>query len=521
MVEVSRREVLSGTGKLAVAARVGAGLARPASSPRQALRPDTATQLRSAARPRAVARPRPPDWAALRRRLRGPLLRPGDTGYTVSSVPYNKRYAGVRPAGVALCADAADVATAVGWARHYGVPFAARSGGHSYGGYSASRGLIISVARMNSVRVDPRSMTVTLGAGTRNRDLYAGLEGSNVAVPSGRCPTVGVSGLLLGGGFGFSSRHLGLTCDHLLDTEIVTASGAVLQVGPQSHPGLFWACRGGGGGNFGINTRYTLRAVPVGSVSVYWLEWPWPQAGDALEAVLTLMASAPDTLSCRVGLGVSGGGPVTGGTAQRSASALGLYFGPSHELAELLSPVLDAAWPSYQLIEDSTYLEAQAILAHNVPFDRFASKSRFLRRPLPGTGIETAIRWLERWPGSSNPGGGGVTLFAWGGAIGRVSPAATAFVHRDAGFLMDNETTWTAKDGPRVVAANLDWVEGIYRALAPYGTRQAYQNFIDPALTDWKTAYYGENLDRLMRVKRRYDPDDAFRFAQSIPEGRQ
>jgi FAD/FMN-containing dehydrogenase len=86
---------------------------------------------------------------------------------------------------------------------------------------------------------------------------------------------------------------------------------------------------------------------------------------------------------------------------------------------------------------------------------------------------------------------------------------------------MDNETTWTAKDGPRVVAANLDWVEGICRALAPYGTRQAYQNFIDPALTDWKTAYYGENLDRLMRVKRRYDPDDAFRFAQSIPEGRQ
>jgi len=153
-----------------------------------------------------------------------------------------------------------------------------------------------------------------------------------------------------------------------------------------------------------------------------------------------------------------------------------------------------------------------------VPFDRFASKSRFLPRPLPGRGIETAIRWLERWPGSSNPGGAGVTIFAWGGAINRVAPAATAFVHRDAAFLMDCETTWTARDDQRVVCAGLDWVQGIYGALARYGQRQAYQNFIDPALRDWRAAYYGENLPRLIRVKHRYDPDDAFRFAQSIPE---
>jgi FAD/FMN-containing dehydrogenase len=501
MSNISRREVLGGTGRLAIAAGVGAagagaGLGRVTSRPR---RPG-------------------PDWAALSRQLRGRLLRPGDAGYATAGLPYNRRYAGIRPGGVAMCADAADAATALLWARRNNVPFAARSGGHSYGGYCASRGLVISLARMNSVRVDGDAMTITVGAGARNRDLYAGLARTGVAAPSGRCPTVGISGLLLGGGFGFSSRHLGLTCDQLLDTEVVTASGAVLQVSPRSHPDLFWACQGGGGGNFGINTGYTLRASPVSDVSVYRIEWPWRHAAAALDAVLGLMSAAPGTLSCRVGLDVHGGGPATGGTARRGVSALGLYFGPSQELAGLLAPVLAAAWPSEQLIEDRGYVAAQGVLAHNVPFDRFASKSRFLASALPGAGIETAIRWIERWPGSSNPGGAGMTLFAWGGRISTVAPADTAFAHRDAAFLMDTETTWTARDSPRVVAAGLDWLDGIYQALGPFGTGQAYQNFIDPALADWKAAYYGANLGRLTQVKRRYDPDRVFRFAQAIPE---
>jgi hypothetical protein len=153
-----------------------------------------------------------------------------------------------------------------------------------------------------------------------------------------------------------------------------------------------------------------------------------------------------------------------------------------------------------------------------VPSGRFASRSRFLNRALPAAGIGTAIRWVERWPGSSNPGGGGMTLFAWGGRISQVRPAATAFVHRDAAFLMDTETSWTARDSPRVVSANLDWLDGIYGALRPFATPEAYQNFIDPALADWQHAYYGANLPRLKQVKRDWDPDRVFRFPQAIPD---
>jgi FAD/FMN-containing dehydrogenase len=501
--DIGRREALGTAGKLAIAAGIGTRL--------------VGAKTRAGRAGTAGARRLQPDWGMLASRLHGRLLRPGDRGYVTAGLPYNRRYAAVRPAGVALCADVTDVRTALAWARHYGLPFTARSGGHSYGGYSASRGLVISLARMNSVQVDRDSLTITLGPGALNRDLYAGLAGTGVAAPSGRCPTVAISGLLLGGGFGFSSRHLGLTCDQLLETEVVTASGALLRVSPQSHPDLFWACQGGGGGNFGINTRFVLRAAPVGGVSVYRLEWDWQHAAAVLGAVLDLMPTAPHSMSCRVGLDVTGGGPVAGGTPRRGVSALGLFFGPAAELTELLQPVLKAARPSDQLIEDRTFVQAAALLAREVPKGSFTSKSRYLDRPLPAAGIDTAVEWVERWPGSSNASGAGATLFAWGGKISERAPTAAAFVHRGAAFLMDNEATWLNRDSARVISANLDWAAGMYAALAPYGNGQAYQNFIDPALPGWEAAYYGQNLHRLMEVKRRYDPDGVFRFAQAIP----
>jgi FAD/FMN-containing dehydrogenase len=496
MGEMSRRAMLGGTGKLALAAGAGASA-------------------------RAVSRPRgrrPPDWDRLAGRLRGRLLRPGDRGYAAASTPYNRRYAEIHPAGVALCADAADVAACLTWAQQEHVPFTARSGGHSYGGYSTSRGLIISLAPMRTVHVDERAGTITVGGGARNLDVYAGLTGSHLALPAGRCPTVGLSGLLLGGGFGFSSRHLGLTCDKLLETEVVTAAGEVLQVSPREHADLFWASQGGGGGNFGISTRHTLQGTPVGGVCVYELTWDWTRAAAALEAVQSLMGAAPAELSCRVGLDVAGGGPATGGTPQRNVTALGMFFGSGRELAALLDPVLTAAWPAQQQIDERSYLGAVRQLAHNVPSGRFAATSLFLDDALPQAALASAIRWLERWPGSSNPGGAGLTLFAWGGQIGQVSPAATAFVHRGAAFLSDAETSWTSRDSDRVVAAGLDWLAGLAASLAPFGNGQAYQNFIDPSLRDWRRAYYGPNLARLTRVKHRYDPDNAFRFAQSVPE---
>lgn len=195
-------------------------------------------------------------WQELRRRLKGSLVLPGNAGYAQLRLPFNRRYASVQPSAIAVCAGSADVREALLWAGEHGVPIAARAGGHSYGGYSVTPGLIIDVSRLNRVDVDETDATVRVGPGARNTNVYNGLQPHSVAISAGRCPTVGISGLTLGGGFGFSSRRLGLTSDSLLETEIVTASGEVLTCSADSHPDLFWACRGGGGGNFGINTSF-------------------------------------------------------------------------------------------------------------------------------------------------------------------------------------------------------------------------------------------------------------------------
>ena len=189
---------------------------------------------------------------------------------------------------------------------------------------------------------------------------------------------------------------------------------------------------------------------------MYRLEWPWRAAAAALDAMQTLMDGAPDTLSCRVGFDVSGGGPATGGHPEVGVPLSASISAPAMSWLELLAPVLTAAWPSVQVIEDRSYLAAAARargqralrpVRVQVAFPGWPAARHRDRHRHP----------LDRSAGRSlNPGGAGITLFAWGGAINRVAPAATAFIHRDAAFLMDSETTWTARDSPPVVSANLD-----------------------------------------------------------------
>jgi FAD/FMN-containing dehydrogenase len=494
---INRRQFLRLTGQLAL----GAGLA---------------SQLAWAGGYTWGKIPSEADWQKLARRLKGRLLLPGDIGYQRARLPFNRRYANIYPAGIALCAGAADVRESILWSRDYEIPIVARSGGHSYGGYSTTPGLIIDLSNLKRIKVNEREGLVSISAGARNTNIYSGLQPYAVAVPAGRCPTVGVSGLVLGGGFGFSSRKLGLMSDTLVETEIVTADGRLLVCNEDENSDLFWACRGGGGGNFGINTSFTCKTFPVGNVSIYRLAWDWDDAAEVLVALQEIVPQAPDEFSLRLGLGAVGAFP---GAGRRSAaiSITGQYFGPKEKLAELLDPVVSVATPTTVLIEDRTFWQAKNFFFNTTPRDRFVEKSNYLNEPLPDRAIATLLKWVERWPGSSNSDGGGAAMFAWGGAMNRVPADATAFIHRDALFLLVFGTSWGAEDSRRAVRANRRWIEEFYDAMQPYVSDQAYQNFIDPALRNWQQAYYGANFERLVEVKQSYDPDDVFHFAQSIP----
>ncbi len=458
----------------------------------------------------------PPDWDELAARLDGTLVLPEQPAFAKVARPLNLRYEDIRPVGVAVCGGPQDVGESVRFARENELPIAVRSGGHNYAGYCTGPGLVINLGEMKAVEVIEAAGTLRVEPGARNTDVYRGLQPHGVAISAGRCPTVAIGGLVLGGGIGFSSRKLGLTCDSLVEADVVTADGEQLHVNEDQEPDLFWALRGGGGGNFAVSTSFRFATEPVGDVTLYDISWDWDDAAAVFEAFQRVIADAPDEFSARLGAG-SAGKPASGGEGPPEISALGQYFGPKQELVELLDPALSAATPTTSLIEPRTFWQAKNYLFHTVPRGFWGTKSSYLDRPLSGDGVDTLLRRIEELPGSRNRDGGGIALFASGGAINRVAADATAFVHRGAFALLASEVTWSAADPEETVEANLDWLDGFAEAMAPHVSEFAYQNFIDRTQPDWEHAYYGENFERLTEVKRTYDPDDVFSFEQSIP----
>jgi hypothetical protein len=459
--------------------------------------------------------PSPATWDHFAKSLHGQLLLPGTRGYMENYAPMNKLYASIRPAALALVESLSDVRKCIRFASEQGIPIAVRSGGHNYAGYSTGTGLVVDFKRMRGSSIDAGNATVALQSGARNQDIFNALAAHTFAIPAGRCPTVAIGGLVLGGGFGFSSRYLGLTADRLISTDIVTANGDILHCSAKENPDLFWALRGGGGGNFGINTSFEFQLEPVANVALYKVAWDFRDAASVLQAMQDVIASAPPELSLRLGMGATGKPPAQLHDSIE-ISMIGQYFGSTDALRQVIAPLISAGRTIDVSISEVPYWDAQRFFFKTAPVNRYSVKSHYVRQPISSKGIEILVRGVERRPGSGNPLGGGVTFFGWGGRINSIAPMATAFVHRDAMLLMELDTGWTANDSIRVADEQLNWINSLSAEIQPYVSAQAYQNFIDPSLKNWRGAYYGQNYDRLTTIKRRYDPANLFHFAQSI-----
>jgi FAD/FMN-containing dehydrogenase len=448
-------------------------------------------------------------WDGLRGLADGRLLLPGDSGFDEGSRPFNERFRDVRPAAVLSAAGPADVGKAIGWARDNGVPIVARGGGHSYAGNSVNRGLVLDLRDIDDVYVDPSTALVTVGGGARMRKVYAALREHDLIFPLGNSDDVGIGGLVLGGGVSAVSRAMGLTCDALVSTDVVLADGSTVTCSETKNTDLFWACRGGGGGNFGVNTSFTFQARPVPATSTCLVLWDWPYAIDVLATAQEVIRRAPNGFAARIGVSRAA---AEGGVV----SLIGQHLGSAAELREMLAPVLATAPASRVDIADRTYWEAADYLHHTTAGGAFAVRTRCTPEPLVEGGLRTMVTAVDKWPGSANPDGVGVALFTWGGAINDMPAAETAFPHRDVLFLVSMDTSWQPDEPPEVVRDNLTWLTALHRDMGEFATEASYVNFTDPDLDDWRTAYHGPNAARLAEVKRRYDPDRVFSFSQAI-----
>lgn len=466
------------------------------------------------------------NWSVLGDKLAGHLVLPGQPSYALDRQLYDPVYDTSRPAAIAYCANATDVARCITFARSHELPFTARSGGHSYAGYSTTSGLVIDVSLMSRVSVERGVATV--GAGALLIDMYSGLARSGVSVPAGSCPTVGVAGLALGGGIGVMDRLHGLTCDHTVGVEMVTAAGEVVHAGPATNPGLYWACRGGGGGNFGIVTEFQFSTFQATDLSLFSATWPWAAASQLLPAWLEWVSKSPDPLwsNCVLQTMPGSGAP--------TVLVGGLWAGGlADATAQLRALTKAVGQPQGQVSGENAFLDAMYIeggcsglsqaachLAGRYPGGELPRVLRILRsdilnEPLSDKGVATMVGAIEE---RHRQGGPGEVIFdSWGGAINRVAPDATAFVHRKAIASAQYDAAFAPGVSAGELRAAKKWMDSWYASMRPYVSGEAYQNYIDPGLRDWEHAYYGANLARLKRVKAKWDPDDVFHFAQSIP----
>ncbi|MET9731467.1 FAD-binding oxidoreductase [Streptomyces sp. NPDC006458] len=458
--------------------------------------------------------------------LDGPLVRPGDRAWAAARQLYNTRFDSLKPSAVAYVAHDADIRTVLSYTNAHGVKVAIRNGGHSYAGWSSGNGrLIIDVSKLNRVRASGGEAVI--GAGAKLIDVYRALAARGVTIPAGSCPTVGVSGLVLGGGHGVVSRAYGLTCDSLTQATLITADGRRLIANARENKDLFWALRGAGNGNFGVVTELRFRTHAAPQAVVAYMTWPWSKAAAVIRAWQEWGPSQPDEIWSSLHLANAAGGRPTVSVA---AFSLGTY----RELQNAVDRLADriGASATNVSLRRRSYEEAMEVYAGCSSFandaqchlpgstpgrspqgalgrETYAARSDFFDRSLSSNGIRTLMAQIAAVRGGS----GSIALTALGGAVNRVSPTATAFVHRRSRMLAQYIGAWRAGTSGSTAQS---WLTGAHDAMRPYASGAAYQNYTDPTLTNWRKAYYGDAAGRLAQLKKQYDPERTFTFPQAL-----
>jgi FAD/FMN-containing dehydrogenase len=437
----------------------------------------------------------------LRASLRGELLRPGDEAYDETRKVWNGMI-DHQPALIARCTETADVIRTVNFARDRDLLVSVRGGGHNIAGKAVCEGgLMIDLSRMRGIAVDPRNQTARVEGGATLGELDAATQASGLATTAGVVTHTGVAGLTLGGGVGRLARKYGLACDNLLSVELVTADGQVLSASDTENSDLFWGMRGAGA-NFGVVTSFEFQLHPVGpGVLGGVVLYPLEKAKEALKFYYEYSRSAPDELSIdAVFMTSPDGDPVF--------AISPCYIGPVEEGERVLEPLRRFGPPLADEVGPVTYMEVQAA---NVFFPiglNYYWKSHFLEE-IADDAIEATVSHFASVPSPKSL----IVFQQYGGAVTRVGETETAYRHRNAQYDNFPTSVWT---DPRETEMQRQWVREWWDIMSPFSTGAEYVNNLGEEGEDRVRAAYGDNYDRLVALKNKYDPTNFFRLNANI-----
>ncbi len=446
----------------------------------------------------------------LRERVRGEVVVPGDHAYEEARAVHNGM-SDRRPGAVVRVANAGDVMTTILYARENGLDLALRGGGHSAPGFgTVDGGVVIDFSRMRTVRVDPRGRTARADAGVTWGDLYSATYAFGLTTPGGIISTTGIAGLTLGGGIGYASRGLGLSCDNLISADVVTADGRFLVASEEENADLFWALRGGGG-NFGVCTSFEFRLHPV--KDVYWgpMFYEIEEAENVLRFFREYIRDAPEAMGAFPAFQIAPPLPFIPEDRHGDmfAAIVACWAGPLEEGEAQFRPFHEFAEVKAEMVGPVPFPAA------NGAFDGLFPKGlrQYWKGNYVGALTDEAIAVHAEHGPRAPTASSTMHLYPIDGACHRVAPDATAFGHRDANFSMVIVGGW---EDPGADERNVQWVRDYSAAIAPHSQEGGYVNFLDADDQNRVKANYGANYQRLLDIKRKYDPDNVFHVNQNI-----
>ena len=450
----------------------------------------------------------------LRESLQGDVVLPNEDAYAEAARVWNGAHDGRRPALIVRCAAPADVNAAVGFARSHGLTIAVRGGGHSVAGFSTcDGGIVIDLSPMNDVQVDPTARRASAGGGAVWADVDGATLAHGLATTGGLISTTGVAGFTLGGGIGWTMRSFGLACDNLVAADVVTADGRTVRASETENPDLLWGLRGGGG-NFGIVTRFELALHPIGA-EIYGgpVFYPADAAFDLLRAFRDWAPDAPDDITALVNLTSAPPLPVIPEEwhGKKVVALVAASTGPVDEGESLIRAVREVAEPIADLLGPMPYPVLQTLLD---PLWQKGIHSYFKATNLARLDDELIDRLCKVHQAAPGPQCE-IHVHQMGGAVGRVADGATAFSERSMPFVLNAVTGWHDADA---ATAHTEWARAVVDAAAAESTGRAYVNFLADADAA-RSAYGADTYRRLVSLKNEYDPTNVFRLNQNIKPG--